>query len=83
MCLEKVKSMVVLLSVVDLLTSDAHSRLYISFMNSRNVSSFFTFVLKSPQRRIGTLVSTNMIGCTYGKSAWCSNTLMFETLAPG
>lgn len=32
MCLEKVKSMVVPLSVVDLLTSDAQSRLNMSFM---------------------------------------------------
>ncbi|GBP29791.1 hypothetical protein EVAR_94631_1 [Eumeta japonica] len=58
MCLEKVKSMVVPLSVVDLLTSDAQSRSYISFMNLRNLSSVFTFVLKSPQRRIGTSGST-------------------------
>ena len=56
MCLEKVKSMVVPPSVVELLTSDAQSTLYMSFMNLINVSSFFTFVLKSPQRRIGTSV---------------------------
>ena len=65
MCLEKVKSMVVPPSVVELLTSDAQSTLNMSFMNLMNVSSFFTFVLKSPQRRIGISVSTSMMGCTY------------------
>ena len=64
MCLEKIKSMVVPPSVVELLTSDAQSTLNMSFMNLMNVSSFFTFVLKSPQRRIGISVSTSMMGCT-------------------
>jgi hypothetical protein len=52
--------MVAALSVVDLLTSDTHSRLYGSFTYLRNVSLFFTFVLKSLQRRIGISASISM-----------------------
>lgn len=65
MCIETVKSTMVPLSVVDLLMSDAQSRLNMSFMNLRNVSTFFTFVLKSPQKIIGTSVSTFMMEFTY------------------
>lgn len=90
MCLEKVKTMVVPPDVVDLFTSDTHSRLYVSFMYLRNPLSFFTFILESPQRRIGTsaLISIKNGGAywllwTYATTAWCSNIPMFWILAPG
>lgn len=65
MCLENVKSMVVPFNVVDLDISDTQSRLNVSLMNLRNLSSDFTFWLKSPHRRIGILGSTCRNGGTY------------------
>ena len=66
MCLAKVKSIVVPFNVVDLETFDTQSRLYVFFMKLRNELSGFTFLLKSPHRRIGILEST----CTNGGTYW-------------
>lgn len=90
MCLEKVKTMVVPPGVVDLFTSDTHSRLYVSFMYLSNASSFFTFILESPQRRIGTSAalisikngSAYWLLWTYRITAWYRNIPMFWILAP-
>lgn len=79
MCIEKVKSMVVSLSVVDFWCAFEIVHIFHEFEECFIIFHVCVEVATQKNWYIGTY----WLLCTYGKSAWCSNTLMFETLAPG